>query len=1392
MNRRVLFASDSDDDNADAFRFAAAGAGDRAMSGTSGSRLAKDPLSAGAASQLHSASLDNDRRSTAAVQLPEPSKVTATRQNLSQLFGAGPTPLTMRGMSNSPNQPPATQAAAAGNVANGASADTGSGATEATAFFAPRFDYDGNGGTGAAGGAAAALAAATGEAGAGLITAEHAVVQAYRDSLHSGTCMLALCVPLATASAVTTSAASPPSAALRRHLREQQEAVAASNAAAGGPTLLLISSNRQVLSRVALDATDAVFSSDSLQLRQDATQPQYLTFFDIGCTGIRGASSSERSAAGGSGSGCWWTCMFPDRDKASRFLVSAYTVAQYAATLAQRTGTASTCVPSVRTLPASPPSKTDKAAASAASAAGGAPGVVRPDVPATICWQTWALRRVSRETLYCVPGSCVEEVPPSAPRTVTATDGTLWDAAAAALVGMRTGESRLVFLTPEDTRVRQPKPRTDSRRSERPGRSAPQLALNTPAVIYMTCLQAVSSPIGTPEPSTTTAAGDLAPLIPPPPAPAPATAAAATSVSVSAPPPAAEPSQAPGAASALSTNTLLQQLLLHFLQQQPQQPLPSASASERGTSQQVWESIECALTRVQVQLGSLYEKIDRLDIEAKLQHNNTELERVMRRVVGRAPQEEIAIEDSLKDREELLASIERHRHKFEEANANYQRALEAMGRLSDRAQALERDLRLQQDIWAQQRKDEAEQMRLRLVERDARHRDELERVSEERYAAGRSDGHAAGYREGRQATLLEVEGSGTGGDGGGPVVMQWREKLMAKDQEVIALQTALQDAKFRHDRDRRQLRAEIDVLTELNEKLQHLQANADVRVPEETVQQQCKRIKRTLNAVYNQVEEQLLQLSSLERRSGPGGRRSSPTVDEGNSIEGAGESLDADGSGSSGVVAVDDVLAIVTVAIRSEAQVAVTEIRSDEVRRAAANAELRARTLARRSGQHPTPASYDGHRPSTSSALLVGYGVKEEVGGPKAEHSSVAKRASTPPPLPPVHTSASQGALAGVAATVLPNVAQAASMKASVAEAAEGAAEATLHGDGHLCEGTGVARATASPVTAEEPFHYKTGTQWGDVGNGGAGSVACRPYSAPAHADPGATAAASVLSSAADGKGVSVPDVGADSLHSALSWSTTAPIAEIERDSVGARAGEALRWNAGDSADGGSRAFSSAFIATGGAADDAVAARASAELWSSPGVGEEVQRAPTPNATAANIATTSSTPTRMGADSPFTMNRARVALEVVRAGDTEKAHMTRCSTDSLSPLSSPAKQGRMTTRLPADAPASPPLSAPHSGSDDGDGTRRGDEAIGASPSGSMREAACVREPRTDASQQALPLVPPVLPSDASLVGAAADLATPSCDAQLFSSPSTALGDWQGSRLFGSPPSAGGG
>ncbi|KAG5484093.1 hypothetical protein LSCM1_05948 [Leishmania martiniquensis] len=1289
MQRCALFTSDSDDnsndDDAGVFSLAAARAGDRAVSGASGSRLAEDSPAASAASQLYSSSVKRDRNSTEVMQLPEPSIVTATRRNLSQLFGADPARLKMPGAASSQLPPSTTPTTVAVNASNGVAFEAGDASAEAATFFAPRFDYDSSGGRCMASGAAAGVAAASGEAAAGLITAEHAVVQAYRGSLCSGTCMLALCVPPASPSETASSASSPPSVAVRRHLQhEKQGAGAGSNAAAGCPVLMLISINRQVLCRIALDATDAVFAGASLQLRQDAAQPQYLTFFDDGRVGIRGGNSSQRSAGGGGSSGCWWTCMFPDRDKASRFLVSAYTIAQYSAALAKRVGTTPVPIPSVRTLPTPPPSKTEKAVA---ELVGGAPGVVRADVPALMCWQTWELRRISRQTLYCVPGRCIEAVPPSAPQAVSATDGSLWAAAADALVGMREGESRLVFLTPENTGTHLPRSQIAPRLSDRPSSRAPQRALDTPAVIYMTCLQVASSPIGTPAPSTETAAGDLAPTRPLPPAPAPATADPAPS-------PAAEPSKVPPAADALSTNALLQQLLLHLLQQQQQQQSPSASASHQAASQQSWESVERALASVQVQLGSLYEKIDRLDIEAKLQRNNTELERVMRRVVGLAPQEEVAIEDALKDREALLASIERYRHKYEEANENYQRALEAMSRSSDRAQALERDLHLQQDLWTRQRKDEAEQTRLRLVERDARHRDELERVSEERYAAGRLDGHAAGYREGRQATLLEVEGSCTGG-AGGSVVAEWQAKLMAKEQEVTALQVALQDAKFRHERDRRQLRAEIDVLSELNEKLQHLQANADVRVPEETVQQQCKRVKRMLNAVYSQVEGKLLQLSSLQshpRSKGP----PSLTADKGGSVEKPCEELGSDGDDATAVAAVDDVLAIITEAIRSEAQAAVLQIRSNEAQRAAENVQLRELIEARRGRQQQTPALNPEYLSSTSPAPLAGTGAPLEIPTPEAEQNSAAARAlaTPPPPLPPVHTAASQDELAAVAAALLPEVAQAALVMTGAAEAAGDAAEDAFRGDRRACEGTAVTRVTALSAAAEESFYSEVGAKGSGGANGNAAWASCPPCSAPADGVLNATAASSLPSASANERGADFSDLGAGSLLRAVS---SRPVtARTPQGQFLAEAGdsEALCSYAGDSTADASHAFQSSVIATADAAAasaDATAARASAAPSSSSGAAEKVQTVPAPSTVLATTATDASAPTWTGVGNQFVAPHTHTGVEMVRPVDIESALTPRHSTSSLSSSSSaPAKPSRMATRLSTDALASPP------------------------------------------------------------------------------------------------------
>ncbi|KAK7198787.1 hypothetical protein NESM_000844100 [Novymonas esmeraldas] len=952
MRRLALFASDSDDDRR---------SDDAGVPGGDGEGLSS-PLS------QHGRPVQAERQPASAAGVPPlpSSKMTATRRNLSQLFGAAPPPPTSSATSGSATGRRPT--AGADGAPAMESATVGGGA-----FFAPRFDRN-DGGSG--GGDAAVIAAATGDAATALITAEHAVVQVYRDSLYAGTCMVALCVPPraaappSTGTAVAPPSLLPPSAAVRRHLEREQEQVGASaGAVTSGPVLLLLSSNRQVLCRIALDAAEPVVGQGTLRLRQDADQPQYLTFCEGGRAGARG---------------CWWTCMFPHREHASRFLVAAYAVAQCAAALATRAGTSSSSSPAPSVVRIPPSGAARGAGAAGSASAASTLATVAAHVPATLYWQTWTLRRVNRQTPYWVPDTCVEAVPPTAPLTVApGTDGALWDAVAAAVVGMCASEARLIFVTPEDTH-------TPQRRADRTQRT-----LDAPAVVYVTCERAVASPAPTPAP-------------PPPP---PRNSAAVVT-------PVSEPATA--TPDTLSTGALLQQLLLHSLQQQQQQV--SAAAGSAGSTQQSWAGVERALEKVQVELGTIREKVDCLDIEARLQRNNAELERMMRRAVGLAPQAEVPIEDTLKDRDALLASVERYRQRYEEANTNYQRALEAMGRSSDRAQALEKDLHLQQELWTRQRKDEAEHARLRLVERDALHRGELERVGEERYAAGKSDGYADGYREGQRAALRGLDGRGNGagdGDGSGgaaAAVVGWRATIVAKDREIVALQTAVHDAKVRHERDRRQLRAEIDVLSELNEKLQHLQASADVRVPEDTVQQQCKRVKRTLNAVYSRVEEQLLQLASAHQRVRPRAQASAvPPAGDAEEVEGVaapvGQADHDDGEvDTTARVCVDDALAVVMQTIRAEAQAAVAGIRADDARRVAANAELRALTAARRGGHTPSAASPAPPRHDSGAAFV-------EDKRPDLEPPPL-------PPLPPVHTAASQDALAALAASLLPGVAQ--------------------------------------------------------------------------------------------------------------------------------------------------------------------------------------------------------------------------------------------------------------------------------------------------------------------------------------------------------------------------------
>lgn len=1298
MKGRALFESDSSDDEntslgrhgfadpLDAARHAAPPADETRIRGN-----ASTSFTAGA-----------PRHGPEAVPVPESSRVTATRWNLSQLFGSAAPAITAAAAAGAAPAALNARSSVPPLIADDASRlvdeRPSAAATVKRSFFAPSFEYDPSTAgsrsrrtADAVADAAAEDSAAAALAGADLLTAEHAIVQAYRNSVYSGTCMIALCVPTTAASASSSSGAAPPpppSVALQRHLEQQQQQQRPQGeraASAARPVLLLMSGHRQVLCRLALDdvfsspvscsngggGAEAGVTAASFQLRQDAAQPQYLVFYDAqrrGGGGLHPARTSGGSAdregsdgQGGADEGCWWTCMFPDRHKASRFLVAAYTVAQYAAALAKRSGASTSPVPSVRALPAHERTATTSTRADEAA-------TVQPNVAARLCWQAWGLRRVSRQTLYCVPSAeCAEAA--TSPRTVVPRGdgcGPLWDCVAEAVVGMRSGASRLVYAPAGEARLRHPAAGTS------PGSAASATppgmpALDTPAVVYVTCADAV-----VPE-------GGAAESLPPQPQrlPPPPQAKAAPS------PTAAAPAAATlGAADPLASTAVLQQLLLHTLQQQQPQQATAAAALVPGL-----DVMERSLERVQLQLSSLYEKIDRLDIDTKLRHNNAELERVMRRVVGLAPQDEVAVEDTLKDRDALLASIERYRNKYEEANTNYQRALEAMGRLSDRAQALERDLHLQQDLSSRQHQEAAEQARLRLIERDARHRDELARISEERYAAGKSDGHAAGYREGRQATLLEVEGGG--GVGGDAVTTEWRAKLMAKDQEVLALQTALQDARFHHERDRRQLRAEIDVWTELNEKLQHLQANADVRLPEETAQQQCKRVKRTLNAVYAQAEAELLRL---------------PAVPATTPAEGA------EGQEAPHLVAVEDALAVLMTAIRAEAQTATAQIREDEARRVAGNAALRDRIAARRGEQAGTSAEARLRLAWSSAGADAGAASVTAAPSTSSRGADVSAasrlRQTTPPPLPPpAHTAASHDALAAMEATLLPGVAQAASAATDM--------------DRGLDHDTGDTEAADAEVGDASPPR----------------DLPARPTMAPF-----ATTVAAPVAAATPQDGVN----------------------------EGGREGE-----------------------------EAEGSRAREEPWASPGVAVSQPPGPQHGPLLSGFQAAAYTaPVWMRAEqNPFVAQQQSTGLprpaptptqdaEFAEAGDS--AHSAPSSASSTSPVALPS---RMATRLPADpaaAAAEAPLPPWRSAHEREDETGVDRYRPSASPPPDLAPRAV---PGVAATRMPPPPAPPGAAPSAPALGSATASATPLHDAANFSSPSTALRDWQGTRLFTSPPSA---
>lgn len=490
--------------------------------------------------------------------------------------------------------------------------------------------------------------------------------------------------------------------------------------------------------------------------------------------------------------GSHWQFMFSDRRDAADFVVSVQTLAFHirnpsssaAEFMSYETG-------SLHSVSSSP--------------------AVQPGTAAQFGLKLWLLQRVGA-TCYYTTGKVVEEVPSEAPCDVTVKGGQWMVGLEECAVGMRAGDVRLCILPPGHTAV---------------PHGVEKLEV-TPADTVVALLHCVSILTPTTTPRRTVQRGLRAALTPPPPPPVEPVAAASTTE---------DPTMV----------ALLQRTLLQALANATFPSSGGATAADAHTSSTL-DRIERATERVQVQLGNLYEKLDRMDVSTKLQENNLALERIMKKTVGQLPQNEIDVEDRTKDREALLASLEKYKGRFEEVNENYQRALEAMSRYAEKVHSLENDLRIQQDTLEARLSDLAERHRLDAVEWRVRHQAEVDRVGSEQYEAGKAAGTAEGRHLGKQE-LLRAEGS-IGAD-------TWREKCLQNEQEVVRCRSELQEAQGRYVRVRRGLEAEIDSLRLLCDRLGAQQTALEVHVPEESTEQQCKRVKRALNAVYTDVETQL-------------------------------------------------------------------------------------------------------------------------------------------------------------------------------------------------------------------------------------------------------------------------------------------------------------------------------------------------------------------------------------------------------------------------------------------------------------------------------------------------------------------------------------------------------
>lgn len=675
----------------------------------------------------------------------------------------------------------------------------------------------------------------------------------------------------------------------------------------GAPMVALVDRDRRPLCRVRVNA--------DLQLLQNHGSPQYATLYDPSI-------------------GQHWTLLFKGVAECTGFVTATATLMHYLQLADGPVEPVCDLVPSEPSTKRPAAKKGDTVAAS---------------------YTVWLLQRVGGGGAFFTVGKIVEEVPVEAPKQIKLGLNEVMIGIEEALVGMTQGGKRIAFVSP--------------RKAKSSGIGNPEIGSTDSVVVVIQCHEVNrgkgDGPLGLADSDADDDVDDIVtakrgkakkslpsqaqeppapqqafqPVAPPPGAPAPAVMAAPPAATVAA------------ASPVIDQNTLIQTMLLQTLQmQQQQREAPKAPVVAAG------DNVERGLDRIYQQLFNLAEKIDRIDIESKLAKNNEAVERMVKKAVGKMPVNDVDIEDMAKDRDQLLAKIEHLKKRVEEATDNYHKALESMGHHKDVVSSLKNDLSIERETSSAKIKELQERKRLELVDLEVRHRRDMDALRERTLQEGIEKGYAQGFAAGK-LEMLQLSGSSS--------TDEIKQRLHAKEQEVIEQESRYQQTLSKHYQERREMLDQVQSLNNLIKKLESRESSKAQGIID-TSSAMCKTLRRAMNSTYASIEAQFYATESTS-------------------------------------VSVEDALAMVLISIKSETKTYVDEIkregalivsasqnlaaaRSNAEEELDANGEAKAAYLASSSEPPPPP-------PPTSAATEAYLAMKAEIEQYQRERDEEARQA---------------------------------------------------------------------------------------------------------------------------------------------------------------------------------------------------------------------------------------------------------------------------------------------------------------------------------------------------------------------------------------------------------------